>query len=611
MEVLHGDIKITLSDQDAIRGLQRTRAQVKRGLSQISREKAIIKVEGDLKDLDRDLKQARAKLMKLEGMQAEVKLGLRDGNFKKEIALARAEVKAMDGQTIDLKLELQNQRQAMADLKRIEGEQQKIINLKAKDKAATEAAATAEQKASVAERERQLRNEARMQQQALDMDRSRNFEAAKLQESYGRASKEYQRLQQTIRRKRLMSDEVKLDLDVQSNRALAEMEALRAKLKMMNRDAIDIPVDIKERGLERLANLGNLTTRIGPISGSLKQVATGGLVLGPIITGLVGSITALAGAIGAGLTGAAGVAGGALGALGLSLGGVGALTLSLFRDFKNLNSFQDTYHKNLLKLGPDAEKTVAALKQFNHALGAVSPTTREAFNAVGKLQDRWRGLRKEVKPDFYAALGQAATTANTDFNVFSRGTTKAFRAVSKGFQDWMRGLRSGEGQNVIFRLMDNGNRAIKPLMHALGQLGGVLGRVLAQFSNYLPGLITGFDDWATGIGNASKNTEGLSTGVDHLMTSFHQTLGVVTAFSRVVIEMTRAAMGPGGGFLQNITDGLNGIADSIHNNPTRCATSLVTPSPRPRRCSVRCCRWSSCSWSSRPFCVRLLLRCFP
>jgi hypothetical protein len=34
MEVLHGDIRITLSDQEAIRGLERTRAAVKRGMAQ-------------------------------------------------------------------------------------------------------------------------------------------------------------------------------------------------------------------------------------------------------------------------------------------------------------------------------------------------------------------------------------------------------------------------------------------------------------------------------------------------------------------------------------------------------------------------------------------------
>src|ERR1044072_9079948 len=101
MEILHGDIRITLSDEEAIRGLERTRASVKRQMARIAREKAVIKIEGDIKALEQDIRQAERRLTKFRGMDAEVKLGIREGDFKKDIKEAQLQLDALKGQSID------------------------------------------------------------------------------------------------------------------------------------------------------------------------------------------------------------------------------------------------------------------------------------------------------------------------------------------------------------------------------------------------------------------------------------------------------------------------------------------------------------------------------
>lgn len=552
MEVLHGDIRITLSDQEAIRGLQRTRAQVKRGMRQLEKERAIISIEGDLKGLDRDLKRAKAQVTKLEGTKAAIELGLEKGDLEKleaDLKEAQLRAKELDGKTIDMRLNLENNRQALADLKKLRAEQEKRIALIDRERAATDRAVASDKRASVARA-------------------AESADVAKLQKQYDKLNISLARLRRERSPKFYTGPEERMRFNLDEKHITEQMVALRARLAAMNVKPVEIPVDLDEkRALEKLAGIGNIGTRIGPFSGTLKEFTRAGLVLGPILTGLLGSTTALAGAIGTGLTGALGIGAGAFGAFGLSLGGVGALTRSLFRDFKNLNTMQNAYHVQVLKTGANSDKAKTKLQEFNHALGAVSPTTRAAFDAIGKLQDRWRGLRKDVKPEFYESLGEAAQTANTDFGVFSRGTTEAFSSVSQGFDRWMKGLRSAEAQNVIFRLMENGNKAIPPLMSSLGHLGSMFGHVMASFSDHLPALVGEFDTWTGGLDAAAHRTADLDRGVDHLVNSFQDSLGVISAFGRVIIEMSRAAMGPGGHFLDDIAGGLNHIADTIHENP--------------------------------------------
>ena len=85
MEVLHGDIRITLTDQEAIRGLQRTRAAVKREIREMSRQKAVIDFEADLKELDKGLIKARRELKKFEGERANGTLGLSAEEAQREL----------------------------------------------------------------------------------------------------------------------------------------------------------------------------------------------------------------------------------------------------------------------------------------------------------------------------------------------------------------------------------------------------------------------------------------------------------------------------------------------------------------------------------------------
>jgi hypothetical protein len=653
MEVLHGNIRITLTDEDAIRGVERIHTTVKREMKAIGREKAVVNIEGDLRKLRRDLKEADA-LAEAHQSKIQDLTAKSDSLSGKEKAAAQkridAEQAALDALNERVKASKEEEKRVAARLdsykrlnreakfeerqtkvqEKAESDLGKIIdnNIKkrqtegqlharalredrersariqddlqkegfqrrramremeaefAKRAAAEHQAqediqkagfqrrrAAREMETDFAKRETNERKMHSLQLQALRDDSSREASIARLQQEYDKASQSFQRL--TKRRtsaggrlREAASPEIKQRVELQQALALGEMEALRAKLELMGRKPIDIATHLDDRTnvLAKIADIGDIGTRIGPFSGTLLQFAKAAALLGPILIGLVGYIGGLAGAIGTGLTGALGLASSALAGFGLSLGGVAFLTASLFRDFKNLNTLQKAYHVQVLKTGANSDKAKKKLAEFNHALGEVTPTTRAAFMTLDKLQDRWRGLRKAVRPEFMATMGEAIKTVNADFQIFSSRTQEAFGAVTGGLQKWFRGLRSVEGQSILDTLMGNTNKAIPPLMNGLGHIGAAFGRMAASFSRFFAPLAREFDRWAKNVDEASQHTDALDRGTGRLYHSFHQVWGVVVALSRVLAQFALTAMGPGGKMLDNLSGGLNGIADSI------------------------------------------------
>jgi hypothetical protein len=69
------------------------------------------------------------------------------------------------------------------------------------------------------------------------------------------------------------------------------------------------------------------------------------------------------------------------------------------------------------------------------------------------------------------------------------------------------GLRGAEAQNIIFTLMDNANRAIKPLMEGLGHLGAAWGRVAPRSLATCRQSLEGSTSWAGGLDKATQNTD--------------------------------------------------------------------------------------------------------
>lgn len=307
-----------------------------------------------------------------------------------------------------------------------------------------------------------------------------------------------------------------------------------------------------------LGALSDATVRLGPFTATIRQAILALSVLGPTLLDLVGAAGALVGVLGTGLVGASALAVGAVGALGVSLGGIGFLLPSLLRDFKNLDTLQGAYHKQVLKTGEGSDKAKTKLKEYEHALGAVLPTTKAAFLSLDALQDKWRGLAQEAKPDFFNIMGEAIQTVNTHFEWFRRNTLKAFSEVRSGWADWMSGLRSPEAIRILDKLGDAGNKSIVPLMHSLGNIATMLGRIAESSSRFLPGLIKDFDTWTESLKDSEAMTTNLDSNIDRLVEHTASLVKFLKAGGEFLASFFDAGADSGAGFLDVMTETLEG-----------------------------------------------------
>lgn len=297
---------------------------------------------------------------------------------------------------------------------------------------------------------------------------------------------------------------------------------------------------------------GEVGVRLGPFATSLRNLLQLILALGPAVIALTGTLVGLISVIGTGLAGAAVVGAGGLAALTVALGGVGLAIPSLMKDFKNLNTLQDAYHKTLLKYGPASDKTKKKLEEFNHALGAVSPTTRKVFDNFDRLQTRWRTFTRELRPQFLSGMNSAFKTLNDNFKLFGSETKQSFGLVSKGFTEWMQGLRSGGARSVFKQLSDNGQAAILPLMRGFEQLGAFIGRTFASASRYLKPMMDGFQRWATSLNMVSDGR--IDQVVSKLARDAKSVWDFLAQGTKVLAKFMMIASGQGKRDLDSITN---------------------------------------------------------
>ena len=306
-----------------------------------------------------------------------------------------------------------------------------------------------------------------------------------------------------------------------------------------------------------LGALSEATIRIGPFTTSIRTLMIALTVLGPTIVDLVGAVGALVGVVGTGLTGAMALGAGAVGAFGVALGGVGFLIPSLLKDFKELNSLQDAYHKQVLKTGENSDKAKKKLKEFNHALGEVQPTTREAFLRLNEIQDAWGNMAQAVRPQFFDALGESIRTVNHHFEWFSDNTQRSFTILTDGWRKWMEGLRGEEAGVILRTLGSNGRRSLTPLMEAIGNLTTWFGRIAANASNYLPGLMRQFSAWSQAVADGVGPTTNLSDRIGRLVEHARSLGRFLAASGRFLVSFFNGGAEAGESFLDTMTNALN------------------------------------------------------
>lgn len=488
------------------------KSKVDRDFEELARKKAEASLQLKSTEFDAKIEKAKTELDNLEHRRARASVSLDKGRFDAEIAEAKAEIKALGREKAKVRLDMSQLRDANRETR-----------LLAKGRELDERAALGQAKAErkiVQERERATREvqrggqvEARARAQNAKYDAERIDAAVKNRAELARLSDEYEKL-----RGRQIGME-KSSRRVFSPRSLGQAESEARRLERVASEADYVKHKIEKLGgsvahldpqishnsslLDRwLSRLGDTSIRLGPITTSIKGLAAGLGLLGPILFEVGGGVTALAGTIGEGLAGGAVVAAGAFAGLATSAAGVGFVVAPMIGEFKEVSKASEALHKAVLKYGKGSEQAATYQERLNNELHGVSPIAKEAFQDYGSLKTQWKSLTKAARPAVFTAFGEGLKTVQSLLPGFASESVKTTQVAGKAWDGWMKSLRSSEAKHLLGSIMSDFRASIPGLASGLASLGAMFGRLAAAGAHFLPGLSNGFADWANNLENA-------------------------------------------------------------------------------------------------------------
>jgi hypothetical protein len=397
-----------------------------------------------------------------------------------------------------------------------------------------------------------------------------------LQLQYVKAARRVQELKRKTTKGGLFAPESdKIVMHAELNVADKDLKALRNRIENAvgkPPPTLDFNVDDHAtRALSKFASaFSDTSVRLGPFTTSVKGAAASLAILGPIINGLVGAGAALAGALGTGLAGGIGILGTALGGAIPLMAGMGMAIVPVVKELKNAFAAQNKYSDAVTKYGEKSKQAKTAQEQMNRILQNQPASTQRAFKGLNDLRSGWQKLTNETaRNSFGKVMEGSLRTANTLLPMFAKQTNSALRSTASGMDGWFKQLRSKSGRSALGDIFTGVNKAIRPAMAGIGQLGAVVGKVFASFARVsLPGIFKDFSSWATNLNKsltAAQKSGALDGVVKNLDRGFRTVMGTIRSATNMLGTFFYKAATSGGGFdfLDKLNDGMDTLTQKM------------------------------------------------
>lgn len=527
------------------RPFERGAAEIESEMAALNKEKVEIEVKTTrtaedkkaLNDLRKSLKELGAQK---KSIGAEKGLFDQDANSLKDLNKQR---------DISARKQAQMSKNYLTEQKAIEA------NAKAAERAAAQRARAAEQE------ERQVRQMGLMQGRAAEEDAKRTEQGLKDVERLSKARKDYgkvlgdlQRLETKTGRPGgiFRSGSETRDLDV----AKSKVEGLAREIEHLGGSVDDIdPSMEKNQGvLSRwVSGLSGVAVRVGPITASLKQLVAGAVVLGPVLTGLLGGLTSVVGVLGAGLAGAGAVGAAGFAGFAASAVGVGLVIKPLVSQFSEAKKASEALSKAEIKYGKNSKQVKTAQEQLNHTLAGVSPVARSAFKSYGQIGTEWANLTKTAKPAVFNAFGQGLKTVQDLLPEFAKESVATTKVAGKAFEGWVKSLRSSEAKKLLGEVMSNFRGSIPGVASGLASISAAFGRITASASKLLPGLSKGFAGWANGIEKSVGGGKDLDATISRLVGDMQDIGHLAQSSGSLLVHLFDTSSESGDDLVQTLT----------------------------------------------------------
>lgn len=606
-EVAHGEIRISVTDRDALADLERVREQYRRTMASINNDEARARIDADIKPFQRELEKAKRELRELQGQKAQqVRLGIDDQDFNKRLKAAQLRVKELDGQKAKIEIKVEGEREALAAQKRLQQadaqrfaaserlrreESQAVKRQLAADMADERRrmqAVNQRARVSAALRRQEAQELSSAHAMAMRMDKERDQSIyqqtvgiAKQRAQVIQLQREYAKLTdraEGLARQRRYTTEGRAKLELDRADVEAKMLAIKAELNALgSHPPVDIKVDIARTTLgrvkqdfgrmiagmaEQASRLGEMSVRIGPFTTSLKGLGIALAFLGPTITDIAGALGSLIGVTGAGLAGAATV--GAAGVAGLGLGFLG-LKFSVRnagQEITNARSTIDAYGKAVQKYGKDSDQAKKAQDQMNSTLKAISPLAREAALGVEKFYANWDKRTEKTREHLGSITKNGFEALNAITPAWAKSTNRLSGIIDRNLSKAFDFVKSSEFKSNFSAITDNFNAMMPSILRGLGNLGRAFLNFGREGSRFLPQMGRGFENLSRTL---LRFTQGDDFGktIKGWVDSAKDLGRFFSAATQVAVHFFGAGTKAGQGLLQSMTGALNKYDDFL------------------------------------------------
>jgi hypothetical protein len=537
------DVTVGVDTAAAEEGLRRLSANFHREIQSIDRSKAEAKIGADITALNREVAKAKRELLELEKLQADPDVDLDTKQFDAEVAAVKMRLKELGTRKAEIQVDASQLRDANREM---------AISAKRQ-----EAMAKQSEKLDRA-RERGVRTSER---EAVQLRRN-SVAVHKLREAYAKLAAEEDQLANRTGRPggilRSAAENRRLEL------VRANLAATREEIEKLGGTIVDIDPEMERQGghLARWIDaLGDVRLHMGFFSASLKQTGIGLVLLGPLLTAVLGSATSLVGVLGTALAGALAVSAAGFAGFALAAGGAFAVIKPIVGELEAATKASEAYHDAVLKYGKGSKEAKTAQEKLKQTLAGISPEARKAIRSWGGVRKEWAELTKTAREPVFEAAGEGIKTLRSLMPSFARETVATTRVLSDGWNEAMEAIRGKGFRSGLQTVMQNFRKGLPSLLDGFGSLATILGRITVSVSRFIPGLNRGFETWAENLMHSVGAGATLDQKIGRLIAHMREFGHFSQATGRLIVALFNTSADSGAGLLKTLTDLFNRWAD--------------------------------------------------
>lgn len=542
------------ADNDPLRReLAETEALINESFRRMDRVRARPEVEAETREVMQDIAEVRAALLYLDQAEAEVEVDLDDSPFQAKRKQFERQLKELQQRKLELAVETRH----LTDADRLATRLNKTLS---------------DQEAAAKRVENQFHKNATA--------------VAKLRERYAALDAQIRK----ISGKTLISGGDRLHLE----RLNAELAETEHRLRGLGSTVDDIDTKVDRHNATLIGwfrSISNIRIHMGIMSLTIVQFFRAVTLLGPILEGVGGALSAMVGSLGAGVMGAAAIGGAAITAFGITVIGLTQAVQPAMAELDNLQSAFEDVREAEQEYGRGSKEAAEAQRELNRMLKNSDPQVARFASSLNAMGRQWERLTGPTRRDFFGMMADGARGLQTMLPMLASHLNRTMQVAREGAQEWIATFTGPQATNAIDNMLGNFTDALPSFMRGLEHLGMALLNTFSEVSNHAESLGRGFADWGLSIRRATEAAD-FGQRVDGWISSMREWGHLLQSTGRLLATFFGAGREEGENLTRTLTgtfnrwsdwmqtmEGKNSLADFFARSSTMAQQFFSTLAP--------------------------------